>query len=379
MILLLSALSTQLSAQIENEIRNYVDTTEKLVNNGRRLMGQALADQNLRKVQEIYYYLGSVTENSRYSAFSYTEHLYLCMIISDWERWAALAENISTFRQKILYPEKYSILDLLQEEVVRIAESGSGTGNRVVPDLETNELIDLYLHLLGNDFNEEYNRRLKQFRSKYPESRYNDFLASYMPGKYMKGSWTWMLGAAYISPLSAYRETFSPSPVFSMSMDFNIGRVFTSLFINAGKQELLTPFTATTSTDIFDFTPGEKFSYFDGGIMAGYFLVRGDRVNLAPYISLGGGTLESDRFAYEDDKYEIEVFNTFIYGAGVHAEIKLFSFDMNNPYGYGTVGNSFISLKVEGGYNALSSFRIPQFEGNAAYIKAGLVWGIGDF
>ena len=60
-------------AQIENEIRAYVDSTELIVNNGRKLLVQQLDNENYIKVKEIYNFLNNKTINSNYKAFTYNE------------------------------------------------------------------------------------------------------------------------------------------------------------------------------------------------------------------------------------------------------------------------------------------------------------------
>ena len=47
-------------AQIENEIRAYVDSTELIVNNGRKLLVQQLDNENYIKVKEIYNFLNKL-------------------------------------------------------------------------------------------------------------------------------------------------------------------------------------------------------------------------------------------------------------------------------------------------------------------------------
>ena len=46
-----------LHAQIANEIKSYIDSTEIVLNNGRRLMYHSLATADYQKANEVYVYL----------------------------------------------------------------------------------------------------------------------------------------------------------------------------------------------------------------------------------------------------------------------------------------------------------------------------------
>jgi hypothetical protein len=162
-------------------------------------------------------------------------------------------------------------------------------------------------------------------------------------------------------------------------MDFNVDRVFTSLYLNATNLKLKEPFTAISSYDTLDFTLDEKFSYLDGGLKAGYFFIRNHRFHLAPYISISGSFLESMRYDDPDDNdLEYEVFNSFTYGAGLHTEVKLLHFATSNYYYYGGT-DSHLSLKLEAGMNKMAKFKDPYAVGEITYITCALVWGFGQF
>jgi len=111
----------------------------------------------------------------------------------------------------------------------------------------------------------------------------------------------------------------------------------------------------------------------------GYFVIRNNRYHLAPFISIGGAELTSNRFESDDDEKEFKLINSFLCGPGIHTEIKLKQFHIDNEYRYGSSALSYISLKLDGGYNFLTEKRIAGFKGNMAYFKFGLVWGIGNF
>ncbi|MCF8232152.1 MAG: hypothetical protein K9J27_08185 [Bacteroidales bacterium] len=166
-----------------------------------------------------------------------------------------------------------------------------------------------------------------------------------------------------------------------MSIDFNVGDVYTSLLLTGGSPKLEAPFTASSQNQSFDFEKGEQFSYLEAGLNVGYFLVRSENFHLAPYGNISSTTLESDIYD-DEDKDEVELINSFTYGFGVHTEIKLTEWENTNSYYYsygGKASKSFLSLKIEGGHNLITNAEDDMFEGNVSYARVSLIWGFGDF
>ena len=77
LLLILVLLPFRSNAQIGQEILSYVDSTELVVQNGRKMIFKELNDSNLTKVKEIYDYLSEATANKHYAAFYYIEDFYL--------------------------------------------------------------------------------------------------------------------------------------------------------------------------------------------------------------------------------------------------------------------------------------------------------------
>ena len=131
--------------------------------------------------------------------------------------------------------------------------------------------------------------------------------------------------------------------------------------------------------ETIDFNKNESFQYLDAGLKCGYFFIRNGRINFSPYFSISASFLESKRYDSEDDNKEYKVFNSFTYGPGIHNEIKLKEFNTSNRYYYYGYEHSYISFKVDAGYNFIAKFKDEYFKGNTPYVMVGLIWGIGDF
>ena len=228
----------------------------------------------------------------------------------------------------------------------------------------------LFFRAAAKRFNVHVFEKIKNFTKSYgKESEYSDFLKFVMPSPQTTASLDIFVGTGYINPTSKLENYFNGNAVFSMSVDFCINKIYASFYVNTTSFSLKQPFSATTKYETLDFRKGDRLSYFDGGLLAGYFVIQNKRFHVAPYATIAGGHLQSN--IYSDSKEhkdkDIYIFNSFICGPGLHTEIKLLDYDYH------------IALKLELGYNFITTFKHNEFEGNLFYAKAGIVLGIGNF
>ena len=74
------------------------------------------------------------------------------------------------------------------------------------------------------------------------------------------------------------------------------------------------------------------------------------------------------------------MFDSFIYGPGIHTEVKITDFNSKNPYNNGSLNQySYLSVKIDAGYNFVAKYDYTPFKGNVSYARLALVWGIGNF
>src|SRR5574344_619715 len=106
-ILLLAGLLsvTDANAQIEKEIINYVDTTEQLVKNGKRLLVDRLLANDYEKANEVVHYLQDLKETKNYPAFNYKEDLFLSLLLHDWLYFDELAKNIKLIFKNTVFED----------------------------------------------------------------------------------------------------------------------------------------------------------------------------------------------------------------------------------------------------------------------------------
>jgi len=368
-------------AQIETEIKSFVDSTETLMNQGRKLMIQSLNENNLAKIREIYFYLEKEAGNTNTSAFSYTDDLYLNLLMNNWSIWFDKAKNIREFANQNAYPNQFPISEILYNNIMNKKEKIIKLINESNTSEEEKDLLKIYLHFLSKDHPDvDYNENVRSFKQKYSFSQYTDFLDFYLPKVGTKFSFSYNIGGGFISPTEKLKQNFSSGGIFTMGMDINVGKVYTSLYFGGGSMNLTQPFSATTEIETLNFTKNESFSYFEGGFLAGYFIVRDRNIHLAPYFSISGSTLESSRYTNDDDGKDVFIFDGFTYGPGLHTEFKLKDYSAQTPYQAYLYGSSgYFSIKIDAGININNNAAHEEFEGNIIYVRAGIVWGLGEF
>lgn len=370
------------NAQIEEEVKNFVDTTRQTVNNGRQLLVKEVKDGNYSKAIKVHDYLKKVTSDDTCSPFTYSEELHFFIITTQWDDLVNQAVNINDYRKTLCYPRLESIGYSLYHKIKNNIDEYSKKIMKSDLTQEEKDLFGIYIYLLKNEERDKtYNQKLKDFRDKYEKTKFDDFISGYLPPLWRKYSFTIGFGSSGFFPKAPLQESFPETAMFSMSLDFNVGDVYTSLLLTGGSPKLEAPFTASSQNQSFDFEKGEHFSYLEAGLNVGYFLVRSENFHIAPYGSISSTTLESDIYD-DEDKDEVELINSFTYGFGVHTEIKLTEWENTYSYYYsygGKASKSFLSLKIEGGHNLITNAKDEMFEGNVSYARVSLIWGFGDF
>jgi hypothetical protein len=379
-VLLLLLTSSQLNAQIENEIKTYVDSTEVLVTNGRKMIVNKILDNDYPKASEIYQYLTSLTAGKTFSSFYYSEDIYLNILFCDWNNLVDILLDYSNIGRRYTYRNTSEILPLLGSKLSAKSDSLLLESQKSNIDAESKNLVEIIIYVVKNGSDDLYNSKLKEFEKEYPNSKYDAILSNVLPHKKIKASVGFALGSGLVITTGNLRKSFGSNATINMSIDFGIQKIYTSLYLNGTSLKLKEPFSVTNGTEALDFDYNESFQYLDAGFKCGYFIFRSGRFNLSPYASISGSSLQSERYDDPDDnKKEYKVFNSFTYGPGLHSEIKIKEFKTSNRYYYYGYEHSFISFKFDAGYNFIAKFKDDSFKGNTPYIMVKLIWGIGDF
>ena len=81
---LFALLNTANAQNIEQEIISFVDDTEILIHNGRRMILQYVQAQNFERVAEIHYFLNERTSAYTCTPFIFQEELDIALLTNNW-------------------------------------------------------------------------------------------------------------------------------------------------------------------------------------------------------------------------------------------------------------------------------------------------------
>lgn len=378
--ILMMLFTSNLFSQIDREIGAYIDSTELMVKNGRKMMLKELSDSNFNKTKEVYDYLTNLTENDHFAAFYYVEDLYINLLADDWERVEKLIIEYENVSNRYIYPGCVDLIQPLYNAVLQRSERILASVHQAPINDQTKSVLEILLHYIktGNA-DESYNRLLASHRKEYQDPRYERFEKDFLPRKHIKGAWNFSLGSGVVFTTGHFSENYSNNVAFCMGMDFNVQKVFSSLYLQGTDLKLQKPFSALSGIDTMHFKLEEKFSFLNFGLKGGYFLLRNDRFHLAPFVSISGSSLKSNRYEdSEDNDLEYEVFNSFSYGVGLHTEVKIKEFSNKNAY-YPVTDYGYFSIKLETGYNRITKFKDDHTRGDTPYVICSLVLGFGSF
>lgn len=384
LLIIFLGLFSSISAQIEQEIMSYQDSSRVIINRGRELVIDKIANYDLEGANKVYLFLQEKALEKQQLAFSSSEIIYINLITGNYSELLDFCKNYQQKSYLKTYSSERSLTqDLYQHFMEQLIDIKNDLEHTQV-NAEELALIKLIIYVIEKDsLTGEYSTMLTGFEEENPNTEYTFFVEHFLPSPPLKASFSWDFGPTLISPTGELKKSFNSKVIFGMSFDFNIKKIYTSFYINAGDLRANEAYTIKNTELWVD----DRYSYFDGGAKLGYFLCRNEHVHLAPYASISGTTLRTNIYeAEEDNDLELDINKCFSYGLGLHGEVKLFEFTA--PYYYGFYGyygtpNTMITqhfaLKFNLGYNIHTQSEYPQFEGNTYYAHIGFVWGFGIF
>lgn len=250
---------------------------------------------------------------------------------------------------------------------------------------EQKELLEILIHLVQfGSKNKEYDLLIGDFRKKYPATKYSNFSKEYLPNPTYKASITYFLGSKYTLFSQSITNLFDNNLGIAFSMDFCFSKVYFSMYMEGGSMKLLQPITLPNDNgDTHNFNIGSSFTRMDIGFKTGYYVIRNEKVHLAPYVTLlAGGFLESNLYNTENEyNKEFKIYDSFTPGVGLHFEYKLGSYKIKNYYQniYSLGNTSYFSLKFDAGFETISKLKYMSLTANKTYMTLGIVWGMGNF
>ena len=368
-------LTLNTKAQIQEEIINYTDSTEVLIQNGRQLLTQNLRYSDIEKAQEIYQFLNSVTKDldTNTHAFYFNEELALHFLFQEWDNFLITAASHNTTDEWFCYSCTngilFNILDAIGANSA-IIEFGMASSNLSNEDAD---IIQLYYYLVkSREADELYGQKYKAFKETYTHSKYNNFINQYLIKPKIKAHWSFSAGPNYIYPNLEIKEHFEPNMGVTFDFSFNFNRLLFSLYFSNASLHSKYAYSVYDNSHHFDFNDHEAFIYNEVGGLFGYSVLYNKHFRISPFIPLAVTSIQSNHFKGDEKKNEYKVFKSFTSGIGLNSEVKLWQFRLRDKY---TDMKSFLSLKIQMGFNTI----FDTTNRNVFYIRTGIVWGFGDF
>jgi len=384
-LLLTMLLCGSATAQIENEIKNYVDSTGIMMNNGRKLLVASVKDGNRQKSQEVFQYLSMMGDARNCAAFSFNEQLVLNVFFENWEQVLDLMRNYKNGSDELCYRFAESVQETILSELRKNNPGTEVVQQSIRLNKEEQELLDLYFYFLQNGSQDNKYASLKtRFLIKFPFSKYQNFVNNALPAAEINIDVSGTMGPKFSYPVGTLYNYFFNPVGLSLSTDFGFSRYYVSAYLDFSLAMLKKPLTLTgISGNSHQFMAGDVFKKYDMGLKTGYFIVRNNRLFIAPYASiLTGGYMESRLYATQaETSTEFNIYNSLTPGLGACAEYKLFNYSMKNIPFYSAFLNflpsGYVGIKLDAGFNAVFKSAANPAGGVFSYTTVSFVIGYG--
>lgn len=376
-ILLISVIN--INAQVDKEIRDFADSTEIIVRSGKHMLTESLKAKDYDKAKEIASYLHSLKKAKNYQAFSYSEDIYLSLLLYDWNYLDYLTKNYKTAINETCIQSDYNILNFLQQDIMAEDSTLDTAVKSAGLDPGFKDMLNLLTYALTTKkINWEWNNELNTYKKMYPNSEYKDFIENFLPGPYKRNAVSYAVGAGFPSFTSNLGKIYKNTSSFSISLDIITDKIYSSMYLQNSDAKINGTLTAYTNSGTINFYKDDKFKLCDYGLYLGYFLTHNDKIQFAPYINVGRGYLISDIYKNPNDNdKEVTVYNSFTPGIGLHSEFRIGDIkELRKMEEERLIG--YISFRLDGGINFITNTPTGM-DGNLTYLKASLVLGIGDF
>jgi hypothetical protein len=369
-------------AQIITDIKGYVDSTEILFVNARKMIVQNLLRNELQRASELFVFLKDSAQNQQCTAFTYEEELYIYTLLKDWQSLKKHIDRIQELKKRNLCYSFPANLELRLKTLIaeRYAELLSHMNNEKL-EAETTALIDMYLYItMTGKMDDMYAGKRKQFHKLYPDSESKHFTKEFLPETYIKGGMGASIGTISYLPLQMLSEYLTPNLGFAYSLDFFVNKLYFSAAVGISplnlKKELPSSFMQAYPNVTL---PNKKeFTMLDVNLSAGYNILKNRKLKLIPYISTGMLSISTDMYQYGKEFDELVLVATGYAGPGLLFYLQLWEKKQNNrhlysAYPYPPDEWNTIGFHLQAGYNYLFD-KTPEMKGDISYVKLGLTF-----
>ncbi len=360
LILLFCVLSVFSQEDIKSQILSYSDSTEMIIRNGRKLILDKTVDGDHAGANKT---LNFLKENSdkRYIILYPGEELLFSLATRNFPLFLYIAKNFDT----LLEGKTKSVAG--ESMVIELREYLSTEMPFITDELEQyqmaevdKKLIRIYIRYYMNEDLADLNTTIRNYQKTYPGSEYSCFLNELKKlTTTARMNFVFGYGNEFLNGDIA--EVFTNRlHVLNMEIDGFINQLYLSFFIGGSVSQVRSNIDLPVKKKDWIHAKEEKVSSLKYGMKIGRTIFYNQRLNVYPYLSIGGYEMNSQSSEFENKDSanpKNNLTGSFFAGFGAASDIVLKKWEPKSLY----EPAGFVFLRPQIGYD--------QFLSNKDYTK----------
>lgn len=357
---------------IEDEIKNYNNSTKTMIENGRRLMMDEIERGDLEKASAVLNHLKKKAQGNHIVLYI-NEELLATLAMREFEMFLFVAQNIEELSQKWKYYRPYErISERLSRYLKEHSQQIDNDINQSSLSESDKELIMLYKDFYLNRATLELRKKIKLTQLKHGQD-YSDFLSNLKRNTMLYRinfdlGYTKQIFSGNITDLMD-----SNIDCVQFGMDYIINRTLVSIHLQSSVSSLSSKVDIPIKKTDYVYLVNNPIRVHTFGIKLGGIICKTPNIKLIPYVNLSGIGIDASHDDFEADEQKT-LFDGFMPGIGIQSEISLFSWKSK----YSDFNNRFIYIKPTLEYSTILTGK-QQFKGNALQVGFTLGYGLGNF
>lgn len=354
--LLFCVLSVFSQEDIKSQILSYSDSTEMIIRNGRKLILDKTVDGDHAAANKTLNFLKENVDK-RYVILYPGEELLFSLATRNFPLFLYIAKNFET----LLEGKTKSVAG--ESMVIELREYLSAEMPFIREELEEYQLAEeeknlvrIYIRYYMNEDMTELNTTIKNYQKTYTGSEYSYFLNE-LKKLTTTGRMNFVFGYGNEFLNGDIAEVFTNRlHAMNMEIDGFINQLYLSLFIGGSISQLRSNIDLPVKNKDWIHAKEEKVSSLKYGMKIGRTLFSNQRLNIYPYLSIGGYEMnsQSSEFKNKDsDNPKNNLTGSFFAGFGAASDIVLKKWEPKSFY----EPAGFVFLRPQIGYDQFLSNR----------------------
>jgi hypothetical protein len=334
---------------IKNEIFAFTDTTETILRNGRKLIVEKTISGDHKGAISTLNFLKNNTED-KYLILYPAEEILISLANRSFPLFLHTAANYTNliegktriFQFEPILPDIHSYLG---DEMNFIAEELQNS-NLNASEIE---FIQLYIRFYQNEDKALLNKAIKTYEKENPDTEYVDFLKE-LKQLTQTGRMNFCIGYGQEFLGGNMANNFTNHlHIVNIEYDGFINNVYVSVFMGGSVNKVYSTDDLPVKKKSWIHSQNQPVSSLKYGAKFGHSIYRKERINLYPFVSIGGYEMnsQSDEFEDNSDEPKNNLSGSFMSGLGASCDFILKKW--NSKYAYDPVG--YIILRPTIGYD----------------------------